>query len=44
MSTIAQQREATIEDLYKIEGKAEIVNGRIVRMPLDKLFPPSEAD
>jgi Uma2 family endonuclease len=24
--------EATIEDLYKIEGKAEIVNGEIVRM------------
>lgn len=26
-------REATIEDLYKVEGKAEIVNGRIVHMP-----------
>lgn len=24
--------EATIEDLYKIEGKAELVNGEIVRM------------
>lgn len=26
-------RPATIEDLYEIEGKAEIVNGRIVHMP-----------
>ena len=25
--------EATIEDLYKIEGKAELVNGEIVEMP-----------
>ncbi|HYO49410.1 MAG TPA: Uma2 family endonuclease [Chloroflexia bacterium] len=25
---------ATIEDLYKVEGQAELVNGRIVRMPL----------
>ena len=33
MSTMIQQREATIEDLYKVEGKAEIVNGRIVYMP-----------
>lgn len=29
MSTIV---EATIDDLYKVEGKAEIVNGRIVHM------------
>ena len=27
------REKATIEDLYKIDGKAEIVNGRIVRMP-----------
>ena len=26
--------EATIEDLYKVEGKAELVNGEIVEMPL----------
>jgi len=26
-------REATIEDLYREPGKAELVNGRIVRMP-----------
>jgi Uma2 family endonuclease len=25
--------EATIEDLYKVKGKAELVNGKIVRMP-----------
>ena len=25
---------ATIEDLYKMEGKAELVNGEIVEMPL----------
>jgi len=30
MSTIA--RPATIEDLYKVEGKAELVNGEIVHM------------
>ena len=30
MSTKA---EATVEDLYKVEGKAEIVNGEIVLMP-----------
>ncbi len=33
MITQQQVREATIEDLYKVEGKAEIVNGRIVHMP-----------
>lgn len=26
-------KEATIEDLYKVEGKAEIVNGKVVTMP-----------
>src|SRR5947207_2099347 len=25
--------EATVEDLYRIEGQAELVNGKIVRMP-----------
>jgi len=34
MSAIIKTRKpATIEDLYKIEGKAEIVNGEIVLMP-----------
>lgn len=33
MITMIPQREATIEDLYKIDGKAELVNGRIVLMP-----------
>jgi Uma2 family endonuclease len=31
MSTITVPR-ATIDDLYKVEGKAELINGRIVRM------------
>src|SRR5215212_7550896 len=31
--------EATIEDLYKIEGKAELVNGEIVLMPPTGGFP-----
>lgn len=29
--TASPSRRATIEDLYSVEGKAEIVNGRIVR-------------
>lgn len=33
MITQAQAQKATIEDLYEVEGKAEIVNGRIVHMP-----------
>lgn len=33
MATQTLARQATIEDLYKVEGKAEIVNGRIVLMP-----------
>jgi Uma2 family endonuclease len=31
--------EATIEDLYKVEGKAELVNGEIVLMPGTGGFP-----
>ena len=31
--------EATIEDLYKVEGKAELVNGEIVLMPLTGGLP-----
>jgi Uma2 family endonuclease len=31
--------EATIEDLYKVEGKAELVNGEIVEMPLTGGLP-----
>ncbi|HZB44132.1 MAG TPA: Uma2 family endonuclease [Pyrinomonadaceae bacterium] len=30
---MSTKTEATIEDLYKVEGKAEIVNGEIVHMP-----------
>jgi Uma2 family endonuclease len=31
--------EATIEDLYKVEGKAELINGEIVLMPLTGGLP-----
>ena len=31
--------EATIEDLYKVEGKAELVDGEIVEMPLTGGLP-----
>jgi len=31
--------EATIEDLYKVEGKAELVNGEIVEMSLTRGLP-----
>ena len=31
--------EATIEDLYRVEGKAELVNGEIVEMPLTGGLP-----
>jgi Uma2 family endonuclease len=31
--------EATIEDLYRVEGKAELVNGEIVLMPLTGGLP-----
>jgi Uma2 family endonuclease len=30
---MAVQTRATIEDLYDVEGKAEIVDGEIVHMP-----------
>ena len=33
MITQQQVKEATIEDLYKVEGKAEIVDGKFVHMP-----------
>ena len=32
MSTVRLEREATLEDLYRVEGKAELVDGRIVHM------------
>jgi Uma2 family endonuclease len=31
--TMSIKTRATIEDLYKVEGKAELVNGEIVEMP-----------
>src|ERR671930_1236517 len=32
-SAVDTKTRATIEDLYKVEGKAELVNGEIVHMP-----------
>lgn len=29
----AKDRTATVDDLYQVDGKAELVNGRLVRMP-----------
>ena len=31
---MATKREATVDDLYRVEGKAELVNGELVLMPL----------
>ena len=31
--TVSTKTRATLEDLYKVEGKAELVNGEIVHMP-----------
>jgi Uma2 family endonuclease len=36
--------EATIDDLYKVEGKAELVNGEIVHMPLTGALPGYAGD
>ena len=36
--------EATIDDLYKVEGKAELVNGEIVQMPLTGALPGYAGD
>jgi len=36
---MSTKTEATIEDLYKVEGKAEIVNGEIVLMPPTGFLP-----
>jgi hypothetical protein len=33
-TAVRMKTRATIEDLYKVEGKAELVNGEIVEMPL----------
>jgi Uma2 family endonuclease len=33
MGTVTRQRPATVEDLYRIDGKAELVRGRVVREP-----------
>ena len=36
--------EATIEDLYKVEGKAELVNGEIILMPPTGCLPGYAGD
>lgn len=36
---MSTKTEATVEDLYKVEGKAEIVNGEIVLMPPTGFLP-----
>ena len=36
--------EATIEDLYKVEGKAELVNGEIILMSPTGLLPGYAGD
>jgi Uma2 family endonuclease len=36
-----QSRQATIEDLYKVKEKAELVNGKIVILPPDGCLPGS---
>lgn len=36
---MSTKTEATIEDLYKVEGKAEIIHGKIVLMPLTGFAP-----
>jgi Uma2 family endonuclease len=44
MAIQAPEREATIEDLYLIEGKAEIVNGRIVLFMPTGIIPGYAGD
>ena len=41
---ILTKPEATIEDLYKVSGKAELVNGEIVPMPPTGLVPGFAGD
>jgi len=43
MITHQQAREATIEDLYKVDGKAEIVDGKVKVMPPTGDMPSSSA-
>jgi Uma2 family endonuclease len=42
MTTVTRRRPATVADLYRIDGKAELVGGRIVREPPTG-FGPSRA-
>ena len=36
---MSTKTRATLEDLYKVEGKAELVNGEIVDMPPAGVLP-----
>ncbi|MEW6737445.1 MAG: Uma2 family endonuclease, partial [Acidobacteriota bacterium] len=38
------KQRATIEDLYHVEGKAELVNGEIVHMPPTGFLPNRAGD
>lgn len=39
MTTVTTRRAATVDDLYRIDGKAEIVGGRIIREPPTGFVP-----
>ncbi|MFL5342139.1 MAG: Uma2 family endonuclease [Gemmataceae bacterium] len=39
MSTVQPPTRATIDDLYKVEGKAELIGGRIVRLMAHGFLP-----
>ena len=41
---MSTKTEATIEDLYRVRGKAEIVNGEIIRMPPTGAMPGHAGD
>src|SRR5207247_971074 len=39
VGTMSVRTQATIEDLYHVDGKAELVNGEIVHMPPTGAWP-----
>ncbi len=43
MTIQTKQRQATVDDLYQIEGKAELVGGRIIREPPSGFLPSRAA-
>ena len=44
MASIISKPEATIDDLYKVEGKAELVNGEIVHLMATGSMPGYAGD